>query len=363
MEYQKWAEHCASNTVDFVNRRSYTSDLHHRLIVMKPLDDTIAAARNAPKRIVLPEGDDPRIVEGALRAQRDGIAVPVLLGNRSGIEAQLAELDADADAVEIIEPATSDKMTTYVNAYHDLRKHKGVDLEEARTAMANPLSFAAMMVREGDADGTVGGAVATTADTVRAAFQIIGRAPGVKTVSSFFLMMLCEHHHSKKGGFIFADCGLIVEPSAEELKEIALASAQSFQLFVGEEPRVAMLSFSTSGSAKHERVNKVVEAASLVKTARPDLPVEGDLQFDAAFVPAVSAAKVADSELKGEANVMVFPNLEAANIGYKIAQRIGGAKAIGPILQGLAKPANDLSRGCSVEDVYHMIAVTCVQAK
>ncbi|MEM7777946.1 MAG: phosphate acyltransferase, partial [Pseudomonadota bacterium] len=202
-----------------------------------------------------------------------------------------------------------------------------------------------------------------TGDTVRAALQILGRAPNTKIVSSFFLMMLCEHHHTKKGGFIFADCGLVIEPSVEELAEIATASAQSFAELIGDEPRVAMLSFSTSGSAQHERVTRVVEAAKVVKAMRPELVVDGDLQFDAAFVPAVSSAKAPDSPLEGAANVLVFPNLEAANIGYKIAERIGGAKAIGPILQGLAKPANDLSRGCSVEDIYHLVAVTSVQAQ
>ena len=328
----------------------------------QPLDDIIASAAKAPKRIVLSEGEDPRVIEGAARAVREGLARIVLLGNPAVIAEQLAGIGADPAAFDIVDPATADEAESYAAAYRDLRKHKGIDLDSARAAMAEPLGFAAMMVRQGDADGTIGGAVATTTDTVRAALQIIGRAPGVRTVSSFFLMMLCEHHHTTKGGFVFADCGLIVEPTVEELAEIAVASAESFRHLVREEPRIAMLSFSTSGSAKHDRVSRVVEAAARVRTARPDLKVHGDLQFDAAFVPAVSAAKAADSPLKGQANVMVFPNLEAANIGYKIAQRIGGAKAIGPVLQGLDRPANDLSRGCTAEDVYHMIAVTGVQA-
>lgn len=330
---------------------------------MKPLDDIIAAAAGAPKRIVLSEGEDPRIVEGAARARGEGLARIVLLGNPPVIAEKLAAAGADPAAFDLVDPARADQAEAYAAAYHALRRHKGVDLEAARAAMAEPLAFAAMMVRQGDADGTVGGAVATTADTLRAALQIIGRAPGVETVSSFFLMMLCEHHHTKKGAFVFADCGLIVEPSVEELAEIAIASADSFRHLIREEPRVAMLSFSTGGSAKHERVSRVVAAAARVRAARPDLKIHGDLQFDAAFVPAVSAAKAADSPLKGQANVMIFPTLEAANIGYKIAQRIGGAKAIGPVLQGLAKPANDLSRGCDPDDVYHIIALTSVQAK
>lgn len=329
---------------------------------MKPLDEILAAVRRAPKHIVLPEGEDHRILDGTVRAVGDGLARATLLGDRAAIEAGLAERGADPAGFGVLDPANAPQAESYALAYHELRRHKGVDLEAARAAVAQPLAFAAMMVRQGDADGTVSGAVATTADTVRAALQIIGRAPGVNVVSSFFLMMLCEHHHTTKGGFVFADCGLIVEPTVEELTEIALSSARSFAELVREEPRVAMLSFSTGGSARHERVTRVVEAAARIRAAEPGLKVQGDLQFDAAFVPAVSAAKSPDSAVGGHANVLIFPNLDAANIGYKIAQRIGGAKAIGPILQGLAAPANDLSRGCDADDVYHMIAVTGRQA-
>ncbi len=329
---------------------------------MKPLDDLLAAALRAPQRIVLAEGEDPRVIEGAARALRDGLARIVLLGDPGVISERLPMVGASPADFDIIDPSDAAQTDAYAAAYFELRKHKGVDSETARAAMADPLKFAAMMVRQGDAAGTIAGAVATTADTVRTAFQIIGPAPGVKTVSSFFLMLLCEPHHAKKGALAFADCGLIVEPSVEELAEIAISSADSFRTLVGEEPRIAMLSFSTDSSAKHARVDRVIAATDLVKSRRPDLIVHGDIQFDAAFVPAVAASKAVGSPLEGEANVMVFPSLEAANIGYKIAQRIGGAKAIGPILQGLAKPANDLSRGCSIEDVYHLIGVTSVQA-
>lgn len=329
---------------------------------MKPLDHILEAARSAPRHIVLAEGEDPRIVEGAVRAARDGIAEITLVGNRAIIEQRLSAAGARLDDVCIEDPATSALTPRLVSAYHELRKGKGIDAAAAAEALRSPLVFAAMMVREGEADGTVGGAVATTADTVRAALQTIGRAPGVGLVSSFFLMMLCEAHHVKKGAFVFADCGLVVDPDAAGLADIAVTSAGSYEALAGKSAKVAMLSFSTAGSAAHERVSKVVEATRLAHAAAPGLVIDGELQFDTAFVEAVSAAKAPQSALHGEANVFVFPNLDAANIGYKIAQRIGGATAIGPILQGLAKPANDLSRGCNADDVFHMIAVTVVQA-
>ena len=330
---------------------------------MLPLDNIIRAAVSDPRRIVMAEGEDPRIVEGALRATAEGMANISLIGARQEVLARIEALGGDASRLTIVDPADFAGIDELATAFHELRRHKGVDAEAARDAMRQPLMLAAMMVRQDMAEGTIGGAVATTADTVRAALQVIGRAPDCKLVSSFFLMMLCETHHTKKGALVFADCGLVVEPDAAELAEIAHASAQSFEALVKSKARVAMLSFSTQGSARHARVTKVTEATAMARKRDPGLIIEGDLQFDAAFVPAVSAAKAPGSTLEGNANVLVFPNLEAANIGYKIAQRIGGAKAIGPILQGLAKPANDLSRGCSVEDVYHMIAVTVVQAQ
>jgi len=329
---------------------------------MTPLDDLIAAAREAPRRIVLSEGEDVRIAEGAVRAHKDGTAHPILIGRASEVADRLSSAGAGPAAFETVDPVSASKRQDYAEAFYDLRKHKGVDEEAAFAAMNDPLQFAAMMVRQGDGDGTIGGAVATTGDTVRAALQLIGRAPGVATVSSFFLMMLYEHHHPKNEVVVFADCGLIVEPTVEELAQIAMSSADSFTALVGETPRIAMLSFSTMGSARHDRVTRVVDATGIVKSARPDLLIDGEIQFDAAFVPHIGVSKAPASPLGGEANVFVFPGLESANIGYKIAQRIGGATAIGPILQGLNRPANDLSRGCSVDDVYHLIAVTSVQA-
>lgn len=329
---------------------------------MKPLDRILEAANAAPRHIVLAEGEDARVVEAAVRAVRAGIATITLVGSRTAVEQRLAAAGANPAEIRIEDPATSLLTPRLAAAYHALRKNKGVDEAAAAEAVRSPLVFAAMMVREGEADGTVGGAVATTADTVRAALQTIGRAPDVGLVSSFFLMMLCAPHHVKKGAFVFADCGLVVDPDAAGLADIAVMSARSFEALAGKPAKVAMLSFSTAGSAAHERVAKVVEATRLAHTAAPGLVIDGELQFDTAFVEAVSAAKAPHSALHGEANVFVFPNLDAANIGYKIAQRIGGATAIGPILQGLAKPANDLSRGCNADDVFHMIAVTVVQA-
>jgi phosphate acetyltransferase len=329
---------------------------------MKPLDRILETAKAAPRHIVLAEGEDPRIVEGAVRASRAGIARITLVGDRKAVEARLAAAGAEPGEIRVEDPASSPLTAGFAAAYHALRESKGVDEAAAHAAVRSPLVFSAMMVREGEADGTVGGAVATTADTVRAALQVIGRAPDAGLVSSFFLMMLCASHHVKKGAFVFADCGLVVDPDAAGLADIAIMSARSFEALAGKPAKVAMLSFSTAGSAAHARVSKVVEATRLAHAAAPDLVIDGELQFDTAFVEAVSAAKAPQSALHGEANVFVFPNLDAANIGYKIAQRIGGATAIGPILQGLAKPANDLSRGCNADDVFHMIAVTVVQA-
>ncbi|MGN6770937.1 MAG: phosphate acetyltransferase [Rhizobiaceae bacterium] len=329
---------------------------------MKALDDIIARARSNPRHVVLAEGEDPRIVEGALRAIREGVARVTLVGDTESVARLVQAEGGDLAVLGIEDPAHSPRTEVYIREYYALRRHKGVDEAAAGQAMCDPLRFAAMMVRQGDAEGAVGGAVATTAETVRAALQIIGKADDSRLVSSFFLMMLCEPYHERRGAFVFADCGLVVEPDASELGAIAITSARSFAALTGAEPRVAMLSFSTGGSAAHERVTKVTEASRLVRQADPTLTIDGELQFDAAFVAAVSASKSPTSPLHGEANVLVFPNLDAGNIGYKIAQRIGGAKAIGPILQGLAKPANDLSRGCSADDVFHLIAVTSLQA-
>lgn len=316
---------------------------------MSIIDDIAAASKRAQPHIVLSEGNDPRIIEAATRAASDGLARITLVGTSS------------AEALASVDPASSTKTQDYAAAFYDLRKHKGISEEAALKAVQSPLGYAAMMVRLGDADGTIGGAVETTSNVVRTALQIIGRAPGVTTVSSYFLMLL----ENDTRPVIFADCGLVLQPTADELASIAIASAQSLTALTGLDPKVAMLSFSTKGSvpqSAHESLGRIAEAMELVKERAPDLPIDGELQFDAAMVPDVAARKAPVSPIEGAANVFVFPSLSAGNIGYKIAQRIGGATALGPILQGLAKPANDLSRGCTADDVYQMIAITGAQA-
>lgn len=330
---------------------------------MKALKRIIERARRSPRRIVLCEGEDERILQAAVRASEYRIAKVMLVGNRGRMAALAARQGLDLMGLDLIDPDDSCLTESLVAALHDIRSKRGMTLEQAMIAAREPLCFANLLVRQGHADGCVAGAVYTTADVVRTAIQIIGLDPAHKLVSSFFLMMLCKQFHNLKGGMIFSDCGLVIDPDAEQLADIAMAAAASAKSLLGEEPRVAMLSFSTSGSASHGNVEKVVSAARRVKERHPTLAIDEDVQLDAAIVAEIAERKQPESRVKGNANVLIFPNLEAGNIGYKLAERIGGADAIGPMLQGLAKPANDLSRGCSVNDIYHVIAVTTVQAQ
>lgn len=321
-----------------------------------PLAAIAARAAADIKHIVLSEGSDPRVQKAARVAAQRGLARITVVG-----PADLA--NAVGSSVMVQNPETSELIPEFAAAFQAHRAHKGATLEGATKAVRDPLIFAAMMVREGKADGTVGGAVRTTSDTVRAALQVIGKAPDAALVSSFFLMAVPTGHPMGPRGMIFSDCGLVIDPNAEELAAIALQAATSAKALLAAPPRVAMLSFSTRGSARHPHVSKVANATALARAAAPDLILDGELQFDAAIIPDVAAAKAKESPVAGDANVFVFPNLDAGNIGYKIAQRIGGLSAIGPVLQGLAKPANDLSRGCTVEDILDIIAVTAVQAQ
>ncbi|MEP4196983.1 MAG: phosphate acetyltransferase [Aliishimia sp.] len=329
---------------------------------MKPLENLMERASRLDRVIALSEGTDARVIEAAINARRQGIARIALVGDQQNIERKLAESGAqNLEGITLYDPNQSTLHQEMAEAYHALRAHKGMTSEQAAQAVRSPHIFAALLVKLGYAHGTLGGATTATSEIVRTALQVIGTASNATMVSSFFLMLLCQEHHDKKGAIIFSDAGLVIDPNSEELADIAIASANSFTALVEETPKIAMLSFSTLGSARHASVSKVIDATEKVRAIRPDILLEGELQFDAAFVPEVAASKAPGSAVAGQANVLIFPNLDAGNIGYKIAQRIGGANAIGPILQGLAHPANDLSRGCSAEDVMHMIAVTAVQ--
>ena len=319
-------------------------------------------ARANPRRIVLPEGDEPRTVEAAARARAEGLALPILLGNAAAIEAVARHRGVDIGDIDIVDPAGSAKAGDYAQALHELRKAKGVTREQAAELVADPMYYGIMMVKLGDADGLVSGAVHTTGDMLRPALQIIKTRPGLKVVSSSFLMDCPNKSLGEDGLLVYADCVVVPCPTAEELAHIAVAAADTARTLCGvRQPRVALLSFSTKGSAKHELVDKVRLATEMAHALAPELLLDGEMQLDAAIIPEIGASKAAGSPVAGRANVLIFPDLQAGNIGYKLTQRIGGAECFA-VLQGLAKPCNDLSRGCSVEDIVNTIAITAVQA-
>lgn len=328
---------------------------------MAIIDKIKAKAKADLKHIVLPEGEEIRNVQAAVMIRDQGLAKLTLLGNPDKVKEVAAGVDLTG--IEIIDPAASDKVPSYAATLYDLRKAKGMTEEEAAAKVLDPMYYGIMMVKLGDADGLVSGAIHSTGDMLRPALQVIKSKPGMKTVSSCFLMECPDKSFGQDGVMIFSDCGVIPNPTAEELANIALGAADSARSLAGMEPKVAMLSFSTKGSAKHESVTKVQEATRIAHEMAPDLALDGELQLDAALVEKVGQLKAPGSTVAGHANVLVFPDLGAGNIGYKLVQRLAGAEAYGPILQGIAKPCNDLSRGCSAEDIVATVAITACQAQ
>lgn len=321
-------------------------------------------ATEHPQRLVLPEGTEPRTLQAADRIIADGLAQVILIGKKEEIMAKAAELSLkNIDKARTVDPDDRELTEPYAQLFFELRKKKGVSLEDARYTVKNPLYLGCLMIKNGDADCQVAGALSTTGNVLRAAFQVLKTKPGISVVSGAFIMLLPEHlPYGTDNMLIFADCAVVPDPTAEELAQIAVSTAATARNIAGIDPVVAMLSFSTKGSANHERVDKVIRATELVHEIDPSIKIDGEMQSDAAIVPSVGEAKAPGSPVAGHANTLVFPSLEVGNIAYKLVQRLAGAGAVGPILQGLAAPVNDLSRGCLVDDIYKTIIVTCNQA-
>ena len=325
------------------------------------IDGLKAKAKADLKTIVLAEGEELRTIQAASIVKAEGYANTVLLGNPDKINKIAGEENIDIDGIKIIDPSLGNE--EFAELFAELRKKKGVTIEQARETVKDPLYYGVMMVKTGQVDGMVAGAVNSSANVIRPSLQILKTAPDTKIVSAFFIMNVPDCEYGENGTFVFGDSGLNQDPTADELSEIAISSAASFKTLVGTEPKVAMLSYSTYGSAKHDLVTKVQEATKLAKEKAPNLALDGELQLDAAIVESVGKQKAPESDVAGSANVLIFPDLNAGNIGYKLVQRLAKAEAYGPILQGIAAPVNDLSRGCTAEDIAGVVAITCVQAQ
>ncbi|MBR3133281.1 MAG: phosphate acetyltransferase [Clostridia bacterium] len=330
---------------------------------MSFIDNLKIRAKQNIKTIVLPEATDIRVLKAAESIGKEKFANIILVGDENIVKMIAIENEIDISSAKIVDPKKSEKYDEYVNKFYELRKAKGMTEEEAKEKMLDPVFFGMMMVKNDDADGLVSGAAHSTSDTLRPALQILKTAPGTKLVSAFFLMVVPECEYGENGVFVFADCGLNQNPDTESLAEIAKSSAESFELLTEKQAKIGMLSYSTYGSAKAEEVDKVANATKIVKERYPELKVDGELQLDAAIVPEVAKSKAPNSDVAGMCNTLVFPDLQAGNIGYKLVQRLAKAEAYGPICQGIAKPVNDLSRGCTSDDIVGVVAITAVQAQ
>lgn len=326
------------------------------------LERILQEAKKNKRKVVLPESTDVRMLTAARKATDEGVADIVLVGVPAQIEAAAKENNIALDGIEIVDHINDDLRQDYVETYTEFRKHRGMTVEKAQTIMEDPLYYAAMMTKKGRVDGMVAGAVNTSGNVIRATIQIVKTAPGIRTISSCFLMLVPDCPYGEQGGLIYSDCGSVINPDENQLADIAIASSKSCKALMGVEPKVAMLSFSTKGSAQHDMVDKVVNATKIVKEKAPELKIDGELQGDAALIESIAKKKAPESEVAGNANVLIFPDLQAGNIAYKLTERLAKATALGPLLQGSALPVNDLSRGCNAEDIFKVIAITVVEA-